>query len=197
MSWDDFWLFLDRISILWANLLMFVSIVIYWRKNDIKQWLLRPSFGRVGLPTHSDIRFDALLLPISKAEIPCWLIDLTRPDHLALIATPQSLQAARQVEDHARQAGIMDITLRTLEQADDTATCRDIATTLLQQFKTSGCEQIGADTTGGKVPMSLGVFMAAEELGATTLYVSVEFDSALKRPKLDTAQLIRIRTPSN
>jgi len=48
------------------------------------------------------------------------------------------------------------------------------------------------DVTGGKLPMSLGAFMAAEESGADTLYVASEFDPQLKRPDMRTARIRRI-----
>jgi hypothetical protein len=56
----------------------------------------------------------------------------------------------------------------------------------------NGCKNIAVDITGGKVTMSLGAFMAAEEAGVQTIYISTEFDVALKAPRMDTAKIISI-----
>ncbi len=196
---EETWLLLDRYGIVLGDSMLTLSVLAaiigFFRRNDLKRWLRRNSFGRIGTPTPPDLELDALLLPVSKADIPNWIIDTQRPRYLALIATPQSLDAARQIEEHAYRQGAVSVTIATLMDTDDAKACRDLATSLLRQLQDAGAQRLGADTTGGKVPMSLGVFMAAEEAGVATLYVSADYDDALKRPKLDTARLILISTP--
>ncbi|RMD85019.1 MAG: TIGR02710 family CRISPR-associated protein, partial [Candidatus Dadabacteria bacterium] len=51
------------------------------------------------------------------------------------------------------------------------------------------------DVTGGKVPMSLGAFMAAEEAGTPSIYVTAEYDARLQRPRAETARVVRLSTP--
>ena len=41
-------------------------------------------------------------------------------------------------------------------------------------------KEIAVDVTGGKTPMSLGAFMAAEEFAVQTIYITSEFDPSLK-----------------
>jgi hypothetical protein len=43
---------------------------------------------------------------------------------------------------------------------------------------------------------SLGLFMAAEETGATTLYVSADFDPALQSLRPGSQRLVAVTTPA-
>lgn len=192
------WLLIDRFATILGIItgLLSLSAVVWawWKKNDIKRWWRRNSFGRVGQEADASPQFDALLIPVSRPEIPCWLIDTQRPQRIALIATPQSKAASQQIETHARAANVEITASLTLPDADDTAAFRDQASLLIQQLREAGSRHIAVDSTGGKVPMSLGLFMAAEEAGVTTIYVSAEFDPALKRPLLESARLLTLTT---
>ena len=53
---------------------------------------------------------------------------------------------------------------------------------------------LSEQTTGGKTPMSIGAFMAAEERGATSLYVTApQGDDGLNTTK---ARILAISIPS-
>jgi hypothetical protein len=201
---DAVWLDVDRfatvLGIVTGLLSLFAAGWAWWKKNDLKRWWRRNSFGRVGqvVDTSADAsqQFDALLLPISKPDVPCWLIDTLRPVRIALIATPQSQAAAQQVEAYARAANVGIAASLTLPDANDTAAFREHAARLIRQLREAGAVRIAVDSTGGKVPMSLGLFMAAEEAGVTTIYVSTHFDAPLKRPRLESARLITLTSPT-
>jgi hypothetical protein len=196
MSEETLWLWLDRYGILLGDLLMTLTMLAamagFIRRNDLRRWLRRNHFGQVGTDLPPEQHYDALLIPISKPDVPNWLIDRLHPTRLVLFATPQSGEAARQVAEHARSKGIKDIAQITLDSADDTAAFRARAAQHIRHLMESGTRDIAVDTTGGKVPMSLGLFMAAEEAGLSSLYVSSEFDPQLKRPRLDSARIITL-----
>lgn len=52
-----------------------------------------------------------------------------------------------------------------------------------------GCANIAVNVTGGNVLMSLGAFMAAEEAGKDSLYISADFELRLKKPDMRTARI--------
>jgi hypothetical protein len=64
-------------------------------RNDLKRWFRRNSFGAVSQPLADAVRFDALVLPVSRADVPCWLIDTVKPARVALLASEQSEPAAK------------------------------------------------------------------------------------------------------
>jgi hypothetical protein len=148
----------------------------------------------VSQPLPDNARFDALVLPVSRPEVPCWLIDTVRPVRIALLASEKSLDAAAKIEAHARQSGV-DVFTHVLLDADDAAAFRAQAAKCVRQLRRAGATRIAVDTTGGKVPMSLGCFMAAEETGATTLYVSTDYGPALKGSIPGSERLVAVTTP--
>jgi hypothetical protein len=47
---------------------------------------------------------------------------------------------------------------------------------MIDEAKAEGVKQIAVDITGGKTPMSIGMFLAAEEEKIDSLYVSAKYD---------------------
>jgi hypothetical protein len=78
---------------------------------------------------------------------------------------------------------------------NDPAVSRSQVALLLSELHQAGCRKIAVDLTGGKLPMSLGAFMAAEEAGVTSLYVATDFDRYLKVPDMRTAILRQMSQP--
>lgn len=195
------WLLIDRFATVLGivtGLLSLAAALWAWiERNDLKRWFRRNVFGTVNQPLDAAAeRFDALVIPVSRSEVPCWLLDTVRPARIALLGTPQSQTAMQQIEAHAREQNITISASLTLPDADDTAAFRAHAVEAIRQLQKAGATRIAVDTTGGKVPMSLGLFMAAEETGATTLYVSSDYDPALKRPRPGSQQLVAVTTPA-
>lgn len=198
---ETFWLLIDRFATLLGivtGLFSLAAAIWAWiERNDLKRWFRRNTFGQINRPLDTTAaRFDALVIPVSHPELPCWLIDTLHPARIALLSTVQSRDAAAKVEAHAREHHIEIATHITLPDANDAAAFRARAVEIIRQLRQSGAARIAVDTTGGKVPMSLGLFMAAEETGATTLYVSSDFDPALKRPRPGSQRLVAVTTPA-
>ena len=78
---------------------------------------------------------------------------------------------------------------------DDPTQSRQAAAALLAMMQRAGHEKLAVDITGGKTPMSLGAFMAAEEAGAASLYVASGFDVNLRKPDMRTARVRVISLP--
>jgi hypothetical protein len=57
-------------------------------------------------------------------------------------------------------------------------------------MRAEGVRNVAVDVTGGKVPMSLGAFMAAEEAALDSLYVTTAWRDG--KPDASTAKLTRI-----
>lgn len=197
---DAIWLLLDRIGTVIGLMTGVASVAAaawaWVERNDLKRWLRRNTFGQVSLPLPEGSRFDALVVPVSKADTPCWLIDTLRPAQIVLIASAQSREAAETIQAHAKLTATTVAALHVLPDADDAAAFRAQATASILALRRSGASRVAVDVTGGKVPMSLGLFMAAEEAGATTLYVSADFDPGLKSLRKGSQRLVAVTTPN-
>lgn len=199
MDWEIVWLWLDRYGILVGDFVMTLTLLAgvagFFKRNDLKRWFRRNSFGRVSQAVDAT-RFDALVLPVSRADLPRWLIDTVKPVRVALLASAQSAPVAEDIAAHARKTGVDVLAVHVLPDADDAAAFRTQAADCVRQLRQAGATRIAVDTTGGKVPMSQGLFMAAEETGATTLYVSADFDPALKTLRPGSQRLVAVTTPA-
>lgn len=196
-GWSDaVWRLLDQAGILAGDLLMVTSVVAAiagWLKRDqIRRWFRRNAFPDVGdelLPGDAD--WDGLVFTVSREDVPRWVMNQSHPRAVAFVCSELSHGVANALAEHAKAIGIRSLLVRTVEP-DDPAEARSAAAASIEALREAGCERLAVDVTGGKLPMSLGAFMAAEERGADTVYVSAEYDSGLKAPKMETTRVLRI-----
>ncbi len=190
---ESTWLWLDQFGILFGDIALIVGIlggVIAWLQRDrIRRWFSFNRFPVSGREADDEERWDALLFTVSKAEIPQWVMEAKKPRAVAFLATEQSGDAARKLVDHARSAGIDALVPKQVDDPDDPAQAREEAARLIQRLRDKGHGRIAVDVTGGKTPMSIGAFMAAQEAHCDTLYVSSDFDPALKQPVMRSAKI--------
>ena len=71
-----------------------------------------------------------------------------------------------------------------LENVDEPEESKNIVTKFLQRYleRDISREEIIVDTTGGKVPMSIGIFQAAEEMGISSIYIVGAQKGLIKDP---------------
>jgi hypothetical protein len=186
------WRLLDQAGILIGYAMLLLPIAAWIGRNRIRDWLRRNRFPRVGGESGADTRWDALVFTVSRFEVPAWVLERHPPAAVALLATEQSKGAARRLAELARRRGIGVADPRLLQDPDDPAGARDETAGLIQHLREQGHERIGVDVTGGKTPMSLGAFMAAEENGCDSLYVTTRYDARLKRPDMSSARIVTI-----
>jgi predicted neuraminidase len=115
-----------------------------------------------------------------------------KPKAVAFIATELSLPVAEELRQQAIKLGITALEPVLLADPDNPALCRKLTAELLVELADHG--RLAVDVTGGRTPMSLGAFMAAEELGAGTLYVSCQYPNG--KPDMASAAIVCISTPT-
>ena len=194
------WLWLDRIGIVWADLMLLATfaggIVAVFKRGRIRDWWRRNRFPDIGRDLGQDERWPAFLLNVSKPDLPKWLIENQQPAAIALLATEQSRETADDIKAFAEKHGAVVLGPYHIDDPDDPSESHALAATLLQRLKQKGHARIAVDVTGGKVPMSIGAFMAAEEAGCDSIYISADFDRELKKPKPQTARIRCISCPN-
>jgi hypothetical protein len=196
---DEFWRILDQIGILVGDFTLIVSLFLagvgFLRRDRIRRWLTRNRFPEVGALDIEGMTWDGIVFTVSHEETPLWVMQQLKPGAVAFIASEQSRASAAKLRETARSLDIgADLPIQTVDP-DDPAQSRRAAAALLAKMRQAGAEKLAVDVTGGKTPMSLGAFMAAEECGAGSLYVASQFDSRLKRPDMHTATLRCISRP--
>jgi len=195
---EQTWLYLDQFGILFGDLMLLVAIpgglLAFFKRDAIRRWLWRNRFPKVGDLDGSQKDWDALLFTVSNPILPEWVIDCVEPDTVALLATSRSMEAARTIMTYAAERGINVLPIELLSDPDNPAETRRRCKILLDELRSAGAERIAVDITGGKTPMSVGAFMAAEERGATSLYVTAPHgDDGLNTAK---ARIRAISTPA-
>ena len=167
----------------------------YLKKAAIKRWFQRPDFEGVG--EEFDLKPEAvraMVIPVSRREQPEWILRHLRPEKVSLLFSAYSRnEAASLARDYAGQirfypglnemdAGIEEF---QVNDPDNPAHAKELTERYIKRFLSEGLSssEIFVDTTGGKVPMSIGAFQAAEEQGVSSIYVIGTVENKIKDPR--------------
>ena len=179
MTWDDFITYADWYGILLGDVMLTLSAagaVVAWTKRDKLLALFRKNrFPEVGTMVDDNTRFDAVIFTVSRPEVPAWVMQRFKTRMVGLVYTDYSEAAADEIEDEADRKGIK-VLRQKVENSDDPQDCKIAVNLLIKKASELGALSQAVDVTGGKVPMSLGAFMAAEENRMPTLYVSARYE---------------------
>lgn len=190
---DDWLERLDNAGIVLGYTLSSLIVAAYFSRKWLLADLLRPRFYKAGeeFPVKPDL-VDALLIPVSRREQPEWLIRHLKPRYCALLCTAQSRGVALQlVQDFGETVHFLHGAEKIraghdmISNPDDPLQSKEIGKRCIQHFLADNLspKRIFVDTTGGKVPMSIGLFQAAEENGVSSIYVVGTQDGLIKDPR--------------
>jgi hypothetical protein len=193
-----FWELIDRISTLLGLATSIVAIVAgtwaWVSRERLRAWLRGNRFPKVGGVARDDAHWTALLFTVSRADVPAWVMERARPTWVGFVGTAFSVEAVQSLVEQAQALGIRVVGTREVADADDPEAARTAVHALLAELKRNGVSNVAVDVTGGKVPMSLGAFMAAEEARVDSLYVTVGYDEQ-RQPKPETARIRCVSRP--
>lgn len=196
---EDVWLLLDRLGILAGNVMFLFTLSAgvwgFLRRESIRRWFTVNRFPNVGAEFDDRQHRDAIAFTVSHKELPLWVIRSSRPAHVGLIATEDSKPAALEIAHQAKKQGIRVHGPVYIENPDNPAEALAQTRLILSRLREAGAHTIAVDITGGKTPMSLGAFMAAEEMGVSSLYVASRYDAALSKPDMSSAKIHCISKP--
>jgi len=174
------------------------AVTAYFSRQAIQRWLHRMlSLRRFeGLGTDFDPlreKVEAIVIPVSRRQQPEWIMRHLRPKHVAFLFTEQSKDVTRELLSIASELaievvnGAKDINSGVgLTTPDDPLKSKEAGKVLIERILQLGIDsrRVFVDTTGGRVPMSIGLFQAAEEMGVSTIYIVGQAEGGIiKDPK--------------
>ena len=123
-------------------------------------------------------------------------MDVCKPSVVGFVESDQSMRVAAELTDYAVRNGITVAGREHVTNPDDPAKSRLAVAQVITLVRQQTDGIIAVDVTGGKTPMSIGAFMAAEEHAADTVYATAEYDSTGK-PISNSIRLIPISQPAS
>ncbi len=196
---ENFWIYSDRFGIVVGDILMIFTIYgmfdSYYNSNSFfRKWIGK--FKRNTFPerlaTTEHTRWDGIIFTLSKEEVPRWVIQQAQPKIVGLLTTQQSQACAEALKNLAQQRQ-MRILEERINNVDDPFEAKRKTHELIQELQQAHATDIAVDITGGKTPMSLGAFMAAEEAGVGSIYITSDYKN--NQADMSTAQIKTIIEP--
>jgi len=165
-------------------------------RDRIKRWLRTNRFPKVGGAPEHERSWRGIVFTVSRTDVPAWVVERCLPDYVAFVASRESKGAAEELMRHVERMGIKVLAPNVINDPDDPAEIRRATSYLLDELR-AACDggMLAVDITGGKVPMSIGAFMAAEEHKADTLYASADYVNGVPDP--GTLRLITLSRPAD
>ena len=187
---ESTWLWLDRYGIIVGDLLMtftfLATIYGFICRNKLRNWFKRNQFPSIGGQLEHS-HWQGIIFTVSRQEVPLWVIKQINPMAIGLLSSESSRNAAQEIRVLAQQMGILFIEEEVINDPDDPAEVNRKAKKVIHELKDQGLDEMAMDITGGKTPMSLGAFMAAEEMGVDSIYVTTEYKD--NKPDITTAKI--------
>lgn len=197
---EQTWLILDQVGILGAAVTVVLSwtgVALAWFKKDsIRRWLTSNRFPTVGGSPHDVNPWHGLIFTVSREEVPRWVMETIRPSMVGFVASNESRKVSEVLAQVASKLDVRTVETVMLDDPDDPAGARMRTRYLIDFMRARGAISIAVDVTGGKTPTSIGAFMAAEECGVETIYVTSRFDAELKKPDMRTARIVCVSRPA-
>ena len=208
---DESILAMDKAGVLSGFLLslgsLALAIVGFLRFEALVRWFRgrfwRKDFADTGktfdLEAHN---VDAVVIPVSSSphgtKQPAWILHHLKPSWASLLFTAESRSNAQQlIKDFAAPPfniqfvpplEQMDDQKFLIEDPDQAEVAKSLVKDHIQRFvgKEVPVGEIFVDTTGGKVPMSIGAFQAAEEMGVSSIYIVGTREGKIEDPAART-----------
>lgn len=163
-----------------------IVAILKWR--EIWNWILK-KFRRVEfLHTGDDFpvsgeKVHGIVIPVSRIEQPEWIIRHLKPGHVSLLYTSwhQSRDAAIELIRKFSSQVSFNLTEDDIKNnndaiidAEDPLITKGLTHRAIRRMLEDDLqpENIFVDTMGGRVPMSIGAFQAAEEAGVSSIYIA-------------------------
>ena len=139
---------------------------------------------------------EAAVIPVSpRKEQPEWILRWLKPKHVSFLYSEKSQKMAKELADEFSHppfniefypnAKDIELGKYMVESADKPELSKGQVQVLINRFLDLEIptDKIFIDTTAGTVPMSIGAFQMAEEMGVSSIYVVGTQNRFIKDPK--------------
>lgn len=188
---DTFFQALDQVATLLGlamGLTWFAGLLLaYFKPDSLRRWFSRNRFPSIG--GRPDLDWQGLVFTVSRADVPEWVIAQVNPQHIGLLVSDAMQNVGETIRNYAAQRGIQ-VDILSIHDPNNPAEVKQHTKQLLTTLQEHGLQHLAVDITGGKVPMSVGAFMAAEEMGCDSIYVATDYING--KPDMSSANLIAI-----
>jgi len=171
----------------------------YWNSENIlkslKNRMARPEFHNTGHPFGEKV--DAVIIPVSNrgTEQPQWIINHLKPRLVALVCSRESCtNGLSLLGRYGATVGFLNVrhdlenqSGHILANPRDPEEVKHLARVFIAELLMRGIarDRIFVDTTGGMVPMSIGLFQGAEEEGVSSIYINGRVDGRIDDPDVE------------
>jgi len=168
---------------IWTCLTIAIAVYAFFQRRRIAQWFKKTQFLGTGEElVNIAKKVDAIVIPVSiHPTQPKWIINCMNPTSVAFLYTEKTKDVALSIVRDFKGITISFIPSEEeieskeyiINNPDDPLESKEKARMFIRMFKAKGIQanKIFVDTTGGKVPMSIGAFQAAEEEGVSSIYI--------------------------
>jgi hypothetical protein len=197
---DMGWCYLDKLGTLLGVVTGVISVTLpvlaYFKRESLRRFFTRNRFPRAGGLADAQLRLGGIVFTVSHEDTPRWVIERMKPLAVGFICTGQSRTVVDHLSAFARSIDVTHVlSPMVIDNPDNVIEARSAAAALLDRMREAGAGSLAVDVTGGKTPMSIGAFMAAEEAGVSSIYVTSPFDPQLRKPDMTKSQIICISQP--
>lgn len=161
--------------------LLIIGILNWGTIKKIFNNLLSKNFLGTG-ENFDDIsqKVRGIIIPVSRRQQPEWIIRHLKPEYVAFLYTERSKKDALELTlefgnkvHFIHTAKEIEAGIDMIKNPNDPLEVKQLTKKFISKLLKLDIDKrnIFVDTTGGKVPMSIGAFQAAEESGVSSLYI--------------------------
>ncbi len=182
---EEYIKYLDNAGIILGYLISCLSVgaaaYAVVKRREITKWFKRPVFPKTGEEFEiPEEKVEAVVIPVSRKEQPEYIVRHLKPKHVGLLYTDISKSVALDItNDFGKVCNFVlstndiQISKDMITNPDDPSEAKELTRRYIRVFEAMDIskDKIFVDTTGGKVPMSIGAFLGAEEEGVSSIYI--------------------------
>jgi len=191
---------LNNAGILFGYLLACITVALavyaFLNRYRIRRWFsteVNFSFGQLFTVPPNIV--EAMIIPVSRREQPEWILNHLRPANVILLYTEERRQQAEDITGLYREQVNFLLSREDLQAGKfclkapfDPRASYDLAKIFIGMFLSMNIppENIYIDATGGTAPMSIGLFLAGEEMNVSSIYIKGKHEGLVRHPKILT-----------
>ncbi len=181
----------ERVTFILSYIVAGVAFV--WRKR-LRRWWHTNEFFRIGGVVSQEKHWDCIILNPSNPDVWKKLLETTKPRNIGLIKSNWSARFIPQIIDYSNDNGSKTFIVEIQNESAISEIKKNVLR-LIDDLNSQNIKDIAVDITGGKKPMAIAMFMAAEEARCETIYIDTDWDEGSHKVINSRSGLVHISSP--